>query len=173
MVHLIRDLNDDLWSNAFEVELGDFVSKVRDLLTPIKETIQQYGLKKRNLNKFRKTVDNFYASNIDNRSYKSDLCSKFQSRFVKYRESLFTFLVQDNIPWHNNPIENALRAITLQLDISKVLHESVIEDYLMLLSIKQTCKYQEKSFLKFLLSEEKDVDLFKGSKSRKLIYLNN
>jgi predicted RecB family nuclease len=173
LVHLIRDLNNDLWSNAFDVELGDFVSKVRDLLTPIMETIQQYGLKKRNLNKFRKTVDNFYVSNIDNRSYKSDFCSKFQNRFVKYRESLFTFLVQDNIPWHNNPIENALRAITLQLDISKVLHEPVIEEYLMLLSIKQTCKYQEKSFLKFLLSEEKDVDLFKGSKSRKLIYINN
>jgi hypothetical protein len=137
------------------------------------EAIQKYGLKKRNLNKFKRAVEKFYVSTIIDHSYKSYHCSKYQERFAKYRESMFFFLKQDGIPWHNNPIENALRAITLQLDISKVLYESVIEEYLILLSIKQTCRFQDKSFLKFLLSGEKDIDCFKGYKSRKPISVLN
>lgn len=172
LVHIIRDLNNDLWSNPFDVEFEDFVSKVKNLLVPIMETIQKYGLKKRNLNKFRKTIDRFYVNTIIDNSYKSDFCSKYQERFIKYRESLFTFLEHDSILWHNNPAENALRAITLQFDISMVLHKSVIEEYLVLLGIKQTCRFQDKSFLKFLLSKEKDVDLFKVSKSRKIRSMN-
>jgi predicted RecB family nuclease len=169
LVHIIRDLNNDLWSNPFDVEFGNFVSEIKNLLVPIMEAIQKYGLKKRNLNKFKRAVEKFYVSTIIDHSYKSDLCSKYQERFIKYRESLFTFIEQDGIPWHNNPAENALRAITLQLNISGGLHKSVIEEYLVLLGIKQTCKFQDKSFLKFLLSKEKDVDFFKGSKSRKPI----
>jgi hypothetical protein len=169
LVHIIRDLNNDLWSNPFDVEFGNFVSEVRDLFVPIMEAIQRYGLKKRNLNKFKRTVGKSYDSTIIDHSYRSDLCLKYQTRFIKYRESLFTFLEHDGIPWHNNPAENALRAITLQLDISGVLHKSAIEEYLRLLSIKQTCKFQDKSFLKFLLSKEIDVDSFKGSKQRKPI----
>lgn len=170
LVHIIRDLNNDLWSNPFDVELGNFVYEVKDLLVPLMEAIQKYGLKKRNLNKFKTAVDKFYINTIIDHSYKSDLCVKYQERFIKYRESLFTFLEQDGIPWHNNPAENALRAITLQLDISGVLHKSVLEEYLLLLSIKQTCKFQNKSFLKFLLSKGKDVDSFKVFKSRKPIH---
>ena len=75
----------------------------------------------------------------------------------------------DDIPWHNNPAENVLRSITLQFDISKVLHKSVIEEYLLFLSIKQTCRFQNKSFLKFLLSKEKDIDFFITTKLRKLV----
>jgi len=169
LVHIIRDLNNDLWSNPFDVEFGNFVSVIKNLLVPIMEALQTYGLKKRNLNKFKRDVEKFYVSTIIDHSCKSDLCSKYQERFIKYRESLFTFLEQDGIPWHNNPAENALRAITLQLNISGGLHKSVIEEYLVLLGIKQTCKFQDKSFLKFLLSKEKDVDFFKGSKLRKPI----
>jgi hypothetical protein len=32
------------------------------------------------------------------------------------------------------------------------------------LAIAQTCRFQEKSFLKFLLSEERDVDQFRRSR---------
>lgn len=171
LVHIIRDMNNDLWSNAFDDEFGKFVHEVKDLLLPIMAAIQKYGLKKRHLDKFTKDVEQFYFKTINNHSYKSSLCSKYQERFIKYRDSLFTFLELDGIPWHNNPAENALRAIILQLEISLVLHESVIVEYLVLLSIKQTCKLQNKSFLKFLLSKEIDVDLFKGFKLRKLVTL--
>jgi hypothetical protein len=35
LVHLIRDLNDDLWKNPFNSELEGFVGTVKDLLVPI------------------------------------------------------------------------------------------------------------------------------------------
>jgi len=167
LVHIIRDLNNDLWSNPFDDELTKFVHEVKNLFFQIMEGVQKYGLKQRNLSQFYKAVAIFYGNTIDDHSYQSSLCSKYQERFIKYRESLFTFLGQDGIPWHNNPAENALRAIILQLDISRILHESVIADYLTLLSIKQTCKVQKKSFLRFLLSGQQDVDFFKDTKLRK------
>ena len=36
--------------------------------------------------------------------------------------------------------------------------------YLLLLSIAQTCRFQNKSFLKFLLSKERDIDTFRSPK---------
>jgi hypothetical protein len=40
------------------------------------------------------------------------------------------------------------------------MREERLNDYLILLSIYQTCRYKEVSFLKFLLSRERDVDAF-------------
>jgi Transposase IS66 family/RNase_H superfamily len=46
-VHLIRDLNDDLWAYPFDSEDEIFVAEVRNLIIPIMEAIQQYWLEKR------------------------------------------------------------------------------------------------------------------------------
>ncbi|MDP7196318.1 MAG: TM0106 family RecB-like putative nuclease [SAR202 cluster bacterium] len=165
LVHLIRDLNNDLWANPFDLELDNFVFEIKCLIVPIMETIQKYGLKKRNLNKFRMKVELFYIKKISNNIYKSALCQKYQTRFINYRKSLFTFLEYNDILWHNNPAENALRHITLQSDVSRIFYKSMIEDYLLLLGIRQTCKFQNKSFLRFILSNKKDVDIFKSTSS--------
>jgi len=45
--------------------------------------------------------------------------------------------------------------------------EVSMHEYLRLLSIRQTCRFQEKSFFQFLLSGEKDIDQFKESRSIK------
>lgn len=156
-VHVIHDLNNDLYTAPFDDEFGRFVIDVKDLIVPIMEAIQRYGLKNRHLNKFKKKVDRFYDNVISN-SYESDICSKYQERFIRYRKSLFTFLDHDSIPWHNNPAESALRHVILQMDISRTFHKSVIESYLTLLGMKQSCKLQNKSFLKFLLSNKAEVD---------------
>lgn len=92
---------------------------------------------------------------------------KFQKRFERYKESLFTFLDHDSIPWHNNTAERALRHIAVQRKISGSFYESGVASYLVLLGIMQTCRFQGKSFLKFLVSGEKDVDAFKSPKKRK------
>ena len=34
LVHLIRDLNDDLWKNPFNQEFESFVASVKDLFVP-------------------------------------------------------------------------------------------------------------------------------------------
>ncbi len=49
-VHLIRNINDDLWKAPFDMEFETFVSEVRNMFVPIMVTVQKYGLKIRNLN---------------------------------------------------------------------------------------------------------------------------
>ncbi len=163
-VHLIRDLNDDLWEYPFDSEYETFVSEVRNLIIPMMEAVQKYGLKKRHLQKFMQHVNAFYDKTITGKQYTSELVIKYQKRFVRYRESLFTFLEYDGVPWHNNTAERALRHIAQQLQISMSLREVTTHEYLRLLGIKQTCRFQNKSFFQFLLSREIDIDLFEESR---------
>jgi predicted RecB family nuclease len=157
-VHLIRDLNSDLQANPFDQEFENFIFEIRNLIIQIMETIHKYGLKKRNLNQFKKQVDSLYQRVLIDKKYKSDLVLKYQKRFIRYRDSLFTFLETDGIPWHNNTAERAIRPFAIQRDTSKSpLHESATRDYLTLLSIRQTCRFQGKSFFKFLFSGETDI----------------
>lgn len=66
--------------------------------------------------------------------------------------------------------ERALRHLAVQRKVSGTIFPASIHSYLLLLGIMQTCRFQEKPFLKFLLSREEDVDKFrkprlmKGSK---------
>jgi hypothetical protein len=94
----------------------------------------------------------------------SEATIKFQKRFLRYRDSLFTFLDEDGIPWENNMAERALRHIAVQRKISGSFFEKSTHQYLLLLGIAQTCRFQDKSFLKFLLSKEFDTDTFKSHK---------
>jgi Transposase IS66 family len=165
-VHLIRDLNNDLWENLADIEYEAFVLEVKNLVIPIMETVQEYGLKKRNLNKFKAQIDDFYKNFIINKSYKSDLVIRYQKRFIRYQEGLFTFIDQDGIPWHNNTAEHAIRHLAIQRGLSKSFHESGTYDYLRLLSIRQTCRFQGKSFFKFLFSGETDLDKFEARKRK-------
>lgn len=163
-VHLIRDLNDDLWLYPFDSEYETFVSEVRNLIIPMMEAVQQYGLKKRHLQKFMQHVSTFYTRIITEKQYTSELVIKYQKRFARYRESLFTFLEYDGIPWHNNTAERALRHIAKQQQISMNFHEAATHEYLRLLGIRQTCRFQNKSFFRFLYSREKDIDQFEEGK---------
>lgn len=166
-VHLLRDINDDLWKSPFDTEYENFALKIQEFILPIFEAVDKYGLKKRHLTKFKKEVNRFYKNNINDRIYHSELVIKYQKRFERYQESLFTFLEYDSIPWHNNTAERALRHITVQEKISGYFFESGITSYLTLLGVMQTCRFQEKSFLKFLVSGEKNVDAFKSPKIKK------
>ena len=160
LVHLIRDLNDDLWKAPFNIEYEQFVASVRDLLMPIFGDIQSYGMKARHLRKHKKRVDAFYRNTIDILPNGENLLSKYKKRFVRYRNSIFTFLGNDGIPWNNNAAERALRHLAVQRKISGAFSEKGARRYLRLLAISQTCRFQNKSFLGFLLSGLKDVDLY-------------
>ena len=65
--------------------------------------------------------------------------------------------------------ERALRHLTVQRKISGSFYESLAPAYLLLLGLAQTCRFQDKSLLKFLLSGEKDVDAFKPTKRRRRV----
>ena len=91
-------------------------------------------------------------------------CGHYQKRFDRYRDSLFTFLTQDGIPWENNMAERAIRQLAVQRKISGSFFKRVAPQYLLLLAISQTCRFQGKSFLKFLLSKDNDVDSFRRTR---------
>jgi hypothetical protein len=167
-VHLIRDLNEDLWKYPFDEELQQFVLAVKDLIIPIIEAIDRWGLRSKHLRKFNKQVNQFYAMAIDGREYALDVTKKYQKRFVRYRASLFRFLDEDSVPWNNNTAERAIRHLAVQRKISGALYSQGALNYLVLLGIAQTCRFQEKSFLKFLLSKEIDVDRFQSARRIKI-----
>ena len=166
-MHLIGDLNDDLWKNPFNEEVEQFVGAVRDLLVPIFEDVDRYGLKARHLSKHRRAVDRFYRDRIDVGASSCDVVAKYQKRFQRYSESMFLFLQEDGIPWNNNTAERAIRHLAIQRKISGSFYRPVAVQYLRLLGIAQTCRFQDKSFLRFLLSEEKDVDAYREGKRPK------
>jgi hypothetical protein len=72
------------------------------------------------------------------------------------------------VPWNNNNAENAIRRFAYYRESTPgCLKETGLRDYLTLLSIYQTCRYKGVSFLKFLLSGERDVDAFCDHPRRK------
>ena len=161
LVHLIRDLNDDLWRNPFDDELEGFVAAVRDLLVPLLEDVQRFGLKARHLRKHRSRVDRFYRDMITGQASVRDTTARYRKRFERYKESLFSFIESDGVPWHNNAAERALRHLAVQRKISGSFSEKGAGDYLRLLAIAQTCRFQRKSFLGFLLSKSKNLDEYR------------
>jgi predicted RecB family nuclease len=167
LIHLVRDINDELWSNPFDSQLEAFATAVKGLLVPILQDVQRYGLKARHLRKHKAAVDGFYHKEVEPGRYTSDVVVRFTTRFQRYRDSMFLFLEDDSIPWNNNTGERALRHIAVQRKISGSFFKSFASRYLILLGIAQTCKFQEKSFLKFLLSGEMDVDLFRPRRPRR------
>ena len=154
-VHLVRDLNEDLWKFPFDEEFQQFVSAVKNLFVPIIEAIHRWGLKARYLHRFKKEVDRFYTSVIEGREYALDVTKKYQKRFVRYQKSLFRFLDEDGIPWNNNTAERAIRHLAVQRKISGTFHSRGALAYLELLGIAQRCRFQENSFLQFLLCQRR------------------
>ena len=69
--------------------------------------------------------------------------------------------------FNNNTAERAIRHLAIQRKISGSFYERVALQYLRLLGIAQTCRFQNKSFLRFMLSGEKDIDRYKERKRRK------
>jgi len=84
---------------------------------------------------------------------------------MKYQNKLFTFIDHDGVPWNNNNAENAIKRFAYyREETTGLLKEAGLIDYLVLLSICQTCRYKGISFLKFLVSGGQNVDAFRDGK---------
>ena len=166
LIHLIRDINDDLFHNPFDEELKQLTQKFVSLLKPIIETIDRFGLKRHFLNKHKLDVDRYYRY-LFTGEFHSELAKKYQKRIRKYRDKLFVFLDHDGIPWNNNNAENAIKLFASRRKlIGASFTEKGIHDYLVLLSIYQTCRRKNLNFLQFLRSGMQDIDMFAESRSR-------
>ena len=160
LVHLMRDMNHDLLGSPYDQEFKSLVSQFGVLLRGIIDTIDRYGLKRYHLHKHEADVDSFYLK-LNGQTFKSDVASEYWQRLVKYREKLFTFLRHDAVPWNNNNAEHAFRPFANYRSTSDgQMTETGLRDYLVLLSIYQTCKYRGISFLRFLVSQKRDLNGF-------------
>jgi hypothetical protein len=123
-------------------------------------SVDRFGLKARHLRKHRPAVERFYDK-MFNHTYETEVAVGYQRRFEKARDRLFTFLDNDGIPWNNNNAEHAIKAFArLRNVIGGTSTYKGLREYLILLSISETCKYKGARFLDFLLSQEPDVDRF-------------
>ena len=160
LIHLVRDLNEELLRSPFDEEFKEITAKFGTLLKSIVEDVDRRGLKKHFLRKHLVAVDRFYRTVIDVK-YQSAAAVACQERFRKNRDRLFTFLNYDDIPWNNNNAEHSIKAFArLREFIESGATEKGVREYLVLLSVCQTCKYSGVDFLDFLRSGEKDIEVF-------------
>jgi len=167
LVHLIRDLNDALHKHPFDDELTRLARRFTSLLQPMVKTVDRFGLKSRFLKRHCASVAHFYKELLTDK-LESDVAAKFRTRLEKHRQHLFTFLVHDGVPWNNNNAEHAIKPFAkLRHVIDGLTSEKGIRNYLVLLSVCQTCKYMGVDFLDFLRSGEKDVHAFAESRQNR------
>jgi len=162
----MRDLNDETLNNPFDEELKRMVRGFAELLRPIVQTVDRYGLKRHFLRKHIASVDRFYKKLIAP-DYQSTAAIKCKERFEKNRDKLFTFLRYDGVPWNNNNAEHAIKAFArLRAVMRGTSTGKGIEEYLTLLTVSETCEYQGLDFLDFLRSGENNIDGFVDSARR-------
>ena len=128
------------------------------------DTVDRHGLKKRFLGKHRVYVDRFYKR-LGHEFDASEVTGKIIDRLQKNRGKLFTFLEFDDVPWNNNNAEHAIKAFALlRRVIEGKTTEKGLRDFLILLSICETCKYKNVDFFDFLRSNLGRIDEFAKSR---------
>ncbi|MGO8928130.1 MAG: TM0106 family RecB-like putative nuclease [Limisphaerales bacterium] len=164
LIHLVRDLNGTMLDNPYDEELKHLVKSFGQLLKTIVEDVDRHGLKRHFLRKHVVAVDRFYRKAV-RAEYQSPAALACRDRFEKNRDKLFTFLLFDGVPWNNNNAEHAVKAFAKLRDVIEGSStEKGIREYLILLSVCQTCKYMGVDFLDFLRSGEKDIRAFADSR---------
>jgi hypothetical protein len=162
LIHLIRDLNDDLFKNPFDQEYKTLVVAFGSLLKSIIETVDHRGLKARFLRKHKMDVARFFRETVASETT-SDLARKYQTRLRKNERQLFTFLDHDGVPWNNNNAENAIKAFAKMRQImGGSCTEKGLTESLKLLSIAQTLRNKNVSLLSFLRSGKRTIGEYLG-----------
>ena len=157
IIHLIRDMNQDLRDNPFDEELKGMLHRFAIVMKNIVCTIDKYGLKRRNLNKHQRQATRFVEI-VKAMECSSVIANKYQKRINKYGDRLFTFLHFDGIPWNNNVAEHAIKSFAkYRTSVNGRFTEKSITEYLTIHSVFQTCENRGIDTLKFLLSGEKKL----------------
>ena len=111
LIHLIRDMNDDLCKQPYNEEIRNMAQAFSDLVKPMIESVDRFGLKAHHLRKHRRSVNQFYDA-LSKHDYQTDVAASYRKRFEKNRNKLFTFLDHDGVPWNNNNAEHAIKAFS-------------------------------------------------------------
>ena len=157
LIHLMRDINEDLHRNPFDDELKEIAGRFGALLREIVETIDTYGLKARNLGKHRKPAARF-VEHVVAMKCATEAGLALKKRIEKNRDKLFTFLDYDGVPWNNNNAEHAVRAFTRLRNVIFNSTPKGHREYATLLTIQQTLRYRGMGFLEFMRSGRMEID---------------
>jgi hypothetical protein len=165
LIHLSRDINEDVLRNPFNGEMEEVARSFAGLVKPMVETVDRFGLKAWHLRKHKKAVEGFFRR-LQRRTYQTEVAIGYKKRFEKNRDKLFTFLDCDGVPWNNNNAEHAIKSVAqMRRAVGSKGTARSIKDALVLLSIKDTCKYKGVNFLDFLRCGDMDVDVFAARSS--------
>src|SRR3984893_6844747 len=104
LIHFIRDLNDDLLKHPYDNEIKWLVGAFAGLVKPMIETVDRHGLKRRFLGKHKIFVDRFYKR-LSTEFGIGEAARRIIERLQKNRNTMFTFLDLDDVPWNNNNAE--------------------------------------------------------------------
>jgi len=157
LIHLLRDINEDLLKHPFDDELKIFGCRFGALLRNIVETVDRYGLKRRHLQKHRKEAITF-VEHICSEHVTSGALKRYQKRFRRSGAKMFTFLDHDGVPWNNNNAEHAIKAFArFRRFADGRFTEKSLSEFLLLLSVFQSCEYNNIPVLEYLLSKEKFI----------------
>jgi hypothetical protein len=169
LIHFIRDLNSGILDDPYDVGLKRLASDFTGLLKPMVETVARRGLRKRFLKKHRSPVRRFY-NRLADCPVTSETAKKLVGRLHKNRNKMFTFLDFDDVPWNNNNAEHAVKAFaSVRRVIEGPTTEKGLREFLVLLSICETCKCKNVEFLEFLRSGAKDIDEFATNQRRQRV----
>jgi len=157
LIHLMRDINEDLRKNPFDDELKVIASRFGTLLREIVETIDTHGLKVRHLSKHRRSAEEF-VEHVVAMKCTTEAGLSLKKRIEKNRNKLFTFLNYDGVPWNNNNAEHAVRAFTRLRNLINTSTPKGTREFATLLSIQQTLRYRGKSLLEFMRSGRMEID---------------
>ena len=160
LIHLIRDMNEDVKANPYDQELKGIAQAFAATVRPIIETVDRYGLVKNRLQK-HKSAANKFVEKASTHSVSSEAAMKYQKRIAKYGYRLFTFLDYDHVPWHNNNAEHAVHVFARYRSFADGRFTmNSVSDYLTILSVFQTCEYRGINALDFLLSGETNLERY-------------
>jgi hypothetical protein len=134
------------------------------LLRSLVSTIDQHGLRQCHLKKHEAEVADLHRSLLE-LSVSSDAAEALRDRLLRYWDKLFTFLHHDGVSWNNTCAEHAIKKFArYREEAAQSVKEEGLKEYLVLLSIYETCRYRGLSFFKFLRSKELDLETYRESK---------
>jgi hypothetical protein len=154
LIHLMRDINEDIRKHPFNQEMRNVGEAFARLLRPMIASVDRFGLKARHLRKYKPDVEKFFCA-LEHIDYQTEVAVSYKKRFEKNRNKLFTFLDFDGVPWNNNNAEHAIKAFArLRRTMGGTSTVKGIEEYLVLLSLSETCKMKGADTLGMFLAED-------------------
>ena len=111
LIHLMRDINEDMYKNPFDDELKEIARRFGALLREIVETIDTHGLKDAKFGQAQEIGHRIHrARRRHEMRNRGRACAQKENR--KEQAQTVHIPHYDGIPWNNNNAEHAVRAFT-------------------------------------------------------------